>query len=292
MEEPPAVNHLRNGSNFLIPDGLLNRLRVPSLYVIGFLQTLLLFLPPLILLVFLTELFFELTGHVELPVPRYWLAMVGVLPLAAEVFVRPLSQLHQRGWERRDGSDRRAGFYLALAMLSLIAVPILAGLEFLVDSDFNTLGQVISDRVDHHVSLWPKSWLIWTLLTLAVLLIGGLVRASKAITLACLALLGPLSLLGFYLACCTYVINSPDVLMGPGARFSRALNEYQETGKKDLLQAAVNEILLSKEFNPENYAIDFDSIDKSLGERGSGATCTGSRRKTRHGGIKTSGFQY
>ncbi len=50
-EEPPALNHLRNNSNFLVPGGLFNNIRMPSLFMIGVLQNLLLFLPVVILLV-------------------------------------------------------------------------------------------------------------------------------------------------------------------------------------------------------------------------------------------------
>lgn len=44
--EPPALNHVRNRSNYLLPQGLLNRLRLPALLISGFFHTLLMMLPP------------------------------------------------------------------------------------------------------------------------------------------------------------------------------------------------------------------------------------------------------
>jgi hypothetical protein len=263
LEEPQAVNHIRNGSNFLIPGGMLNRLRMPSLYAIGLLQSLLLFLPPVILLVFLTELVFELSAYVAVPFPRYWLALLGLVPLAAEVITRPISQLRYHSWESRDRADRRAGFYLVLAIVSLIAVPVLAGLDFLVDSDVGTLFRTILEWLEYHFELWPKSWLVWVLLGVGGLLIASFVKFGKATTLALIAISGPLFLVVFYLICCVFVIDSPNVQRGPGQRYVRALIEYQESGNTDSLQAAVNEILVNKQLKPANYQIDFDSVASS-----------------------------
>ena len=260
LQEPPAVNHLRNGSNFLIPGGMFNRVRMPSLYVIGFLQTLLLFLPPIILLVFMTELYFELTGWVTLPFPRYWLALIGFLPLFAEVFFRPISQLRHRHWQVRDRADRRAGFSLALAIASLVAVPVLAGLDFLVNSDVRTLFQTISQWIELQFDSWPKSWFAWLFLLVLGFFIGAFVKWRKATSSVFLAIFGPLVLLGFYLVSCVFVINSPNVRPGPRHRYVQGLIKYQESGNKDLLKAATDEILRNKQFEPADYEVDFDSV--------------------------------
>ncbi len=61
--EPPALNHVRNCSNYLLVQGLLNRLQIPALFIAGLFHSLLMMLPPIVLLVLLTELFFEVTSY-------------------------------------------------------------------------------------------------------------------------------------------------------------------------------------------------------------------------------------
>ena len=262
-EEPQALNHLRNGSNFLMPGGFLNRLRVPSLFLIAVLQTLLLFVPVVFLFVFLTELFFDVTGRLSLPVPTYMLVLLGVAPLIVSVFLRPIVQSHQRTWDRRDAADRRAGICLVLAVGSLLALPMLAGLKFLVDSDVEVVGQTIREWIAGHLQLGVGSWLLWLLLVFFALLIAGLVRFRTTLVLWGVGLAGPLLLAGFYLMCCVYVIHSPDVNPAIGARYTDALVDYEETGDSAELQGVVDEILSRKQFLPDFYRVDIDSVDKT-----------------------------
>ena len=72
--EPPALNHVRNCSNYLLPYGLLNQFRLPALMIAGFSHTLLMVLPLIVLAVFVTELVFEITGRVLIG-HRHWLAI-------------------------------------------------------------------------------------------------------------------------------------------------------------------------------------------------------------------------
>lgn len=80
---------MRNGSNYLLPEGLLNQLRPPALMIAGAFHALLLLLPVVVLAVFLTEFFFEVTGHVLIDT-RHWLAAMGVVPLLLALLRRPL----------------------------------------------------------------------------------------------------------------------------------------------------------------------------------------------------------
>ena len=178
----------------------------------------------------------------------------------AEVFIRPISQLSRRAWKARDRADRRAGISLTLAMTSLIAIPLLAGLEFLVASDVHTVFHTIDDWIESQFGLWPKSWSIWLLLLLTVVLIAALVKWGRTALLSYLAVVGPLLLIGFYLGFCIFTINSSNILPGPTQQYELGLKEYQATGNQVPLQAAVDEILVNKQYLPANYVIDFDSI--------------------------------
>lgn len=262
-EEPPALNHIRNGSNFLLPAGLLNRLRMPSLFIVGVLQTLLLFIPVIVFFVFLTELFFEVTGRLAIPVPAYLLATLGCIPLLITVFLRPIRHSRRLTWEQRDRADRRAGASLVLAVGSLVITPILAGIDFLVDSDVSTVVQTLQDWTEWHFDLGVRSWLLWLSLLILLFLILSFIRHRNRAVLWMAGIFGPLFLLGLYLLGCLYVINSPDVIPSMAVDYSEALEEYASTEDTRRLEEAVSRILIEKQFNPSDYRIDFRSIDKA-----------------------------
>ena len=93
--EPPVLNHLRTGSNFLVSGGLLDQLRMPALFIVGVFQTLLMFVSIIILFVFLTDLFFELPS---LGRTRDMLAILGILPLVGTVILRPITHSQINSW--------------------------------------------------------------------------------------------------------------------------------------------------------------------------------------------------
>ena len=261
--EAPALNHLRNGSNYLAPGGFFNRLRMPSLLIVGILQTLLLFAPVIVLLVFLTELFFETTLLIALPFPPYLLLLLGLVPFAIAVFVRPiLSEIGSRrtDWERRDQADRRLGIYLLLAVASLVAIPILAGLVFLTDADVGTFWHAVQSWVGEQFALGLQSWLIWLTLILLVLLVVGLVRFRTALAVLILGVLGPLILLGLYVFFYASVANGPVITTNQAKAYEVAVINFQETGDRAELRGVVDLILRQKDIRPGDYRIDFDSV--------------------------------
>ena len=97
------------------------------------------FLPLVVGLVFLTELFFEVTGR-YMSVARYYVPILGVAPLLGAIVLRPIQVSRAaRGWAQRDRSDGRLAVYLILAVASLLAVPLLLGLEQVVNEDAATI---------------------------------------------------------------------------------------------------------------------------------------------------------
>ena len=205
--EPPALNHLRNGSNYLVSQGILNQLRLPALFIAGATHTFLLFLPLVVLAVLLTEIFFELTGHVLID-SREWLAVLGVVPLFAMVLARPIGT-GRANWEARDRADRRLGGYLLLAVFSVLAVPALSWLDDVVNHDAAWVFENIAGFLGEQQALGSASWFLWTTLGALIALAVGAVRWRLRFLVSVIGALGPLALLGIYVLGCIYAINSP-----------------------------------------------------------------------------------
>ena len=258
--EPPALNHLRNCSNYLLSGGALDLLRVPALLMAGVLQTCLLIAPIIIVLVFLTELLFEIEGLFALQVPPFAIAIAVFTPFATAVLLRPLFDAGWPSWTARDRADRRLGLYLLFALGSLVAVPVLAGVGFLVDSDLSAVAEAARAWIYDHAQRGVRSWVMWLVLALAVALVVGLVRMPITVLTWALGALGPLLLIGLYLFGCVYVITSPDVRDSLASRYTGALtaNPFQP----EQLREAVDRILIAKKFDPANYSIDYSSINQ------------------------------
>lgn len=271
--EPAALNHLRNGSNFLVSGGLLNQLRMPALFIIGVFQTLLLFVPIIIFFVFLSEIFFELSSLTSLGVPRYLLAVLGILPLIGTVFLRPITHSRRLTWQQRNRAEKRAGVFLVLAVISILTIPLLAGLEFLVNSDAENVIRNISESVQYHAQLGIRSTVLWGFIALAILLVIGLIRFRTTVIYWSVGAIAPVILVGFYLICCVYVINSPDVNTATSQNYIAALKGYAKViddpestiddviERKKELRTVVNSILKEKQFDPSHYDIDFQSVN-------------------------------
>ena len=271
QEEPPALNHLRNSSNYLVPGGLFNSIRMPSLFLIGVMQTLLLFLPVVVFLVFLTEVFYEVAGLLKLPLPSFTLALMGVLPFVATVFLRPLLQSRRRDWAQRDRADRWAGASLVIAIVSLFSMPVLGGLEFLVENDVTTVFELVSEWFRSHVELGIRSWVFWVIATfviavLVVAFVAGIKRLHSNVLLWICGALGPLLLLLVYMGGCICVINSPRVNPAQGKAFRTAFADYVATGDVGGLQHAVDEILVRKQYDPNLYEIDSELLEQGVFE--------------------------
>lgn len=205
--EPPALNHVRNRSNYLLPQGLLNRLRLPALLISGFFHTLLMMLPPIVLLVLLTELFFELTSHVFIDA-RHWLAVIGVAPLVLAILLRPL-RAGLGAWSDRDRADRRLGGWLLLAVATILAVPALKWLGDAVNNDVAWLVDQIGTFIGEQRDLGIRGWLLWAGVVSGLALIVGVARFRIKLILLLVGALGPLLLLAIYVFACIYAINSP-----------------------------------------------------------------------------------
>jgi Patatin-like phospholipase len=219
QEEPPVLRHLRNGSNYLSPGGLLDQLRLPFQVIRGLLLNFVLVFPWILLAVFGTEFLYNLSHH--LPEARFLRALLigGAVLLAAAVlsfalFSRRLR--HVLRWKGRNrielGASALFGLVLFTAVLTLITAVVVWAIEVPWKRE-DTLAAVLEEL---GTSFWQ--WvLLWIggLGSVGVLLWKQLRRvwelARGKITLYVLSLVGPGVLFATYLLLCMQFIESPTI---------------------------------------------------------------------------------
>ncbi len=149
-----------------------------------------------------------------------------------------------------------------LAVVSLISMPLLGGLEFLVENDVTAVLESTGDWFQVHAQRGIRSLLIWTIAITVVALLTALYRFRSSVLLWICGVLGPTLLLIVYMGCCVYVINSPHVNPSLSASYRAALDHYVVTEDRISLKQAVEAILVRKHFRPDHYQIDFDTVNR------------------------------
>ena len=286
--EPKALNHIRNYSEYLKSEGFLSNLRIPILFTEGVLRSILTFFPLVVLAIFLTEVFFELTGRFS--VERHILIpLLGVTPLIFALILRPIRK-DKLPWEKRDKADRRLVNYTAFAILSLIAIPALSFLREIVHQDASSLWEAIKNFVTAHET---KISLLMAGLGLAVT--WGFYKMRRAMFVVLASISAPLFLVILYVVLCIGVINSPysnrntlDVLnaIDGSSAHEKTLNDTSSLEKmmyfhnenfsgdvtnseatctnsevkfckafKESEQTAINDVLKQKHINPKDYCV-------------------------------------
>lgn len=202
QQEPAALNHLRNYSEYLRASGLLNGLRLPVLFIEGILRSILIFLPLVIFATFITEAIFELAGRVS-PAYQWITPLVGVLPLVTALTLRPIIK-EKLQWSGRDKADARLTLYAGLAAVSLLAVPTFAGLAQIVHLDSASLFESINHWLyTNRVIVGSAGGL------LIALLIASSVRWRAKVLIPLAGFLAPAALISLYVILCVEAIDSP-----------------------------------------------------------------------------------
>ena len=263
--DSPALNHVRNGSNYLIPDGFFNFLRLPAVIFVGALHTLLLMLPVVVLAVFFTEGFFELTGR-YLPFAVTWVPVIGVVPLLLALLLRPALTTvgWGRTWKVRDQAGRRLAKFLLLVAVSSLALPVLLFLHYLVNSDpkhvFDSVQGLIAAQLD--LAFRGRGWLLWGGAATAGLLAFSVRRWGARLVAPAVGVAGPLVVVGVYLLACLYVINSPVVPPNEGEPFVKAVAARDFTSGNNPSSAldkafrdAAEQVLVEKRMSLADYGV-------------------------------------
>ncbi|WGO99654.1 patatin-like phospholipase family protein [Saccharophagus degradans] len=202
--EPEALNHIRNYSEYLNSEGIGSGLRIPVLFIEGVLRSLMTFLPIVILAVFITEVFFEVTGRFSTAM-QWGIPILGVTPLVVMLTLRPII-MSRLNWVKRDKWDGWLICTTLLAVASIIAIPLLMVLRNVVAMNASSLKQRLVELVaDHipHVSVFS--------VLLLGLIIYGIIKLRGKVVVVIASVAAPLSLFALYIFLCVHAIDSPFV---------------------------------------------------------------------------------
>ncbi len=201
--EPDALNHIRNYSEYLRAGGFMNGWRTPILFMEGVLRSILTFFPLVILAVFVTELFLEIIGRFSAEIQFFFPLIVGILPLLAGFILRPIFK-DGLSWRGRDRADERLVIYTVIALTAILSIPLLHFLRKVVGYNATTL---LVD-LQHFAIEYANSIAIAVVVSL-VLLILGYIKMRAKIILIVSSLLAPVLLVLLYLFFCIQAVNSP-----------------------------------------------------------------------------------
>jgi len=201
--EPDALNHIRNYSEYLRAGGFMNGLRTPILFVEGVLRSILTFFPVVILAVFITELFLEMIGRFSAEIQFFFPLLVGVLPLVAGFILRPIFK-DKLSWRERDSADGRLVIYAVIALAAILSIPLLHFLRKIVGYNATTL---LID-INSVVTTQANSIAVAACVFLLVFVVGYIPFRATLLLIAS-SLLAPVLLVLMYLFFCIQAVNSP-----------------------------------------------------------------------------------
>ncbi|MCE3254352.1 MAG: hypothetical protein K0Q67_3372 [Cellvibrio sp.] len=201
--EPDALNHIRNYSEYLRAGGFMNGFRTPILFIEGVLRSILTFFPLIILAVFVTELFLEVIGRFSAGIQFFFPLLVGILPLATGFILRPIFK-DKLTWSGRDNADARLVIYTVIALTAIFSIPLLHFLRTVVGynatallNEINSFAQANADSIAIAGGL------------LLLIFIVGYIKLRAKMILITSSLLAPVLLILMYLFFCIQAVNSP-----------------------------------------------------------------------------------
>lgn len=201
--EPDALNHIRNYSEYLRAGGFMNGLRTPILFVEGVLRSILTFFPLVIFAVFITELFLEMIGHFSAEIQFFFPLLLGILPLIGGFILRPFYK-DKLNWQGRDSADGRLVIYAVIALSALVMIPLLHFLRNIVGYNATTLLVDINNFVKTQANT-----IAITAVALVFALAAAYIKLRGKLILIISSLLAPVLLVLIYLFFCIQAVNSP-----------------------------------------------------------------------------------
>jgi len=234
-EEPPSLTHLRNSSNYLIPGGLFDKLRLPVMLLRGILLNLFIFMPFIMVAVFITEIAYEKGPHwanltsLLLPLSFVFLLMAITFPVVVRLFRRRFD------WDKRNSYELWMTVPLLLVAIILLLLPILALTQLAIE---HTTGQFFTwyNQLSAF-TLWVSGALAAGIAILFMMMgkaSENIAKWSGKLLLAVLGFLGPSIVFLIYLALCLWQLDSPYLPVS----FTTVLNEAVDCDKPCLYQKA------------------------------------------------------
>ena len=216
--EPVALHHLRNSGNYLAPGGILDRFRLPTLFLRGILINLFVFLPYIVIAVMVTEAIF-LLAHFGLDNPaqvyqRAPFAVVGVFvllvlsfPIASKLLAGRLS------WRGRDRFELGLSLALLVSLTTIGLVPFIAlaagAIRTSPDDAGTRLVEIYNELGLANIWIWFVLFLVITLFLLAGTASANVAKLRGKLILYALGLLGPTVLFLIYLVLLVLTVDSP-----------------------------------------------------------------------------------
>lgn len=208
--EPRGLVHLRNSSNYLTPGGFLDKLRLGNVLLRGVLLNIFIYMPYILLAVFLTEMAYEYFPHwnhfthLILPFTVLFLVLMVAFPLllrfGRRIFV----------WSKRNSFEKFLTIPPLIVILVVLFSPVLFLTRLAIEHDTGQAAEFLTGIM--HVLGWKT--LMFVLLAVFLLLLLGqfsafLSRLTKTVIIYFLGLLGPIFIFIIYLALCLWQIDSP-----------------------------------------------------------------------------------
>ena len=219
QEEPPALQHLRNGSKYLSPGGALNTLRLPAVVVRGLLLNALLLLPFLMLAVVVTELIHEY-GHgltwdlaPQLFLGEWMKSDLHAIPVigAGLLILYLLLTYVRRGiWEHRNRYELGFTVVLAAVAAAIVAIPLLVVIRQAIDLPlYGEFG--LQRYVEQYfaAAIWIGAAVVFAGAWVMLKASENLSKIINKVVLFVVGLMGPAILFGLYLLMLVAQVDSP-----------------------------------------------------------------------------------
>ncbi len=215
-DEPEAISHLRNSSNYLAPTGLLDKLRIPALVLRGIISNFLLFLFWIVVAVLITEIAYEFLSHyikmefftiISTVFGTFMLMVIGY-PVLFRLFRGKID------WSKRDRSE----FWFTVVWLLSLTMIFMIPLVMLIDQAINISFGEFKDRIHASITRPFESYDIWIWVGFIVVLflfmrVGAASERISSVTgklvLYAAGIIGPAILAGLYLLLVVLEVDSP-----------------------------------------------------------------------------------
>ena len=238
-QEPQGLIHLRNSSNYLTPGGLIDRLRLGNVLLRGVLLNLFIYMPYILLAVFLTEIAYEYVPHwnnfvhLAIPFALIFLIMTIAFPLMLRFGRKFLN------WNRRNSFEKYLAIPPLIIILLILFTPVIFATKLAIEHD---TGQAVGWLLSLIKQVGLKVGLI-VILLFAVMMIAGqfsalISRLSKVAIFYILGLIGPIIIFIIYLVFCLWQIDSPYIDISSES----VLNDAVECEQPCIVQRANNQL--------------------------------------------------
>ena len=213
--EPLSVSHLRDSARYLAPGGFLHKLRIPALVLRGVVSNLLIFLLLILLMVFATEVLYEVGQRAQLSF-RFLVFGVGAVFLLLVIGFPVINRLlpGRSTWRARNIGEMAFTVVLLLLMFAVFLVPVFILLDQAIDRSWSEVQEsMAANLLNPFEARDLTQWAVLLVVLLGFMLAG---RASAQVSqvagkmgLVILGLVGPFILGVVYLSLVVLEIDSP-----------------------------------------------------------------------------------